>query len=125
MSDPIKVSKKDVAAIVTATFPEYTGRKFKVNASGRVMLLDLNWSGGSRSQYRAATLDGKSLGGMDRWNHVWPGHNIAEGKTLDIPAGATVVRHSIFMGRDSGLTIFVNPNDMPRLLSNKKLDNDQ
>ena len=116
MRDPIAVKRADILALINATFPDYRGRKFKVIASGRVFFSDLNWSGGSRSQYRACTLDGKLTGTMDKYNHAHPWDHQAEGKTCEIPRGACVVRHSIFCGKDTGLTVYIHPEDMPKLL---------
>jgi hypothetical protein len=115
--DSIAVKRADVAQVVSATFPEYRGRKIKVQAAADVMLHDLNWSGGSRSQYRTCTLEGRYIGGADKANARAPWDNQgAEGARVPIPAGAVVVRHSMFCGKDTGLTIYVNPADMPKLL---------
>lgn len=115
--DHVKVTRADIPQIVRATFPDYRGRKFKVQATEKVTLHDLNWSGGSRSQYRTCTLNGTPAGSADRYNAMAPWENIAEGKSLPVPQGFAVVRHSIFCGKDTGLTVYVNPADMPKLLT--------
>jgi hypothetical protein len=112
----IPVKRADVAAIVSATFPDYRGRKIKVLATESETIHDLNWSGGSRSEYRSCTLRGQYIGGADRYNQQAPWANQGEGKSVPIPPGAVLVRHSIFCGKDVGLTIYVNPADMPKLL---------
>ena len=112
----INVTRNDVSAIVRATFPHYKGRKFRVQAKEKVTLSDLNWSGGTRSEYRACTLDGCHTGGADSYNRMAPWENQAEGKSLPIPSGFVVVEHSIFCGKDTGLRIYVNPADMAKLL---------
>lgn len=117
MINTVSVKRAAVAKIVAATFPDYSGRKFKVEAAERVTLSDLNWSGGSRSQYRTCTIDGIGIGSADKWNAVAPWSNRAEGTTHQIPEGAVVVRHSIFCGKDTGLTIYVHPASMPALLA--------
>lgn len=116
MQTPIRAQRKDVAKLIDATFPEYRGRTFKVEARRSVMLHDLNWSGGSRSQYRACSLDGQFAGSADKHNATAPWENKAEGQSVEIPRGACLVRHSIFCGKDTGLTFYINPEDMPRLL---------
>lgn len=110
----IKAKRKEVAPLVNATFPEYTGRKFSVEAAKSVTLYDLNWGGGTRNQYRTCTLSGDKLGSADKWNAVAPWVNLAEGKTVEIPRGAAIVMHSIFCGKDSGITIYMNLDDMPK-----------
>lgn len=112
----IRARKADVAPLVRATFHDYTGRKFTVRITEQVRLDDLNWSGGTRSQYRATTLDGTPLGNTDRYAAMWPGSNLAEGQTLPLVPGAAVVRHTIFCGTDCGLTIHIHPADAPRWL---------
>jgi hypothetical protein len=114
--DYIQVKKADVASIVAATFPEYRGRKIKLAAVEKTSLHDLNWSGGSRSVYRSCTTDGLYIGSSAKANAVAPWVNAAEGQTVPIPQGAVLVRHSMFCGKDTGLTIYVNPADMPKLL---------
>lgn len=116
MLDYVKVARKDVEAIVRATFPDYRGRKFKVAATESATLHDLNWSGGSRSQYRSCTVTGHPIGSADRFNRLAPWDHQAEGARVPVPPGAVLVRHSMICGKDTGLTIYVNPADMPRLI---------
>ena len=117
-TDTLNVKRRDVAAIVAATFPEYKGRTFRIEPRLNVTLSNLNWGGGggSRSQYRTCTLQGQALGGADKYNAQAPWANKAEGAYIPIPTGAVIVEHSIFCGKDTGLRIYVNPHDMPKLL---------
>ena len=114
----INVSRKEVLAIVNATFPQYRGRKIRVAPAEKVGLHGLNWSGGSRSVYRACTLDGQFLGSSAKYNMMapWDSRQV-EGQSLPLMPGACVVEHSYFCGKDSGLRIYVHPNDMPKMLS--------
>jgi len=112
----MKVSRKDIAAIIAGTFPDYTGRKLHVEAATSVTLYGLNWDGGSRNQFRACTIAGEVTGGSDAYNAQSPWRNQGEGKTLSIPQGFVVVEHTIFCGKDCGLRVYVNPADMPRWL---------
>lgn len=113
----IAVTRKEVNPIVNGTFPNYKGRKIRVCPSESVTLSDLNWSGGTRSQYRAVTLDGIPAGNIDRYNQVAPWLNPVEGLSVAIPQGIVVVEHTMFCGKDIGLRIWTNPQDMPKLLS--------
>ena len=108
----MRVNRKDVASIVATTFPDYRGRKFNVLAKESITIHDLNCSGGTRSQYRATILAGQPAGSLDHYNAKHPLANLAEGKTLDIPPGFAVVCHSIFCGKDTGLTIYVHPTSL-------------
>jgi hypothetical protein len=114
--DAIHVTGDMVAPMVRGTFPDYRGKKFQVIAAESVTLHDLNWSGGSRCQYRACTITGQPLGNADRFNQMAPWRNPAEGQTLPIVPGACVVQHTLFCGQDLGLRIYVHPCDLTPLL---------
>jgi uncharacterized Fe-S cluster protein YjdI len=117
---PITVRKAEVAPIVAATFPEYRGKKFRVEFREQVCLLDLNWSGGSRSQYRACTLSGEALGSSAKYNAMapWDSRQV-EGQSVAVPQGACMVRHSHFCGKDTGITITINPADAPKWIEHQ------
>jgi hypothetical protein len=106
-----------IARIVKATFPSYKRKKVMVRAAKSVELQDLNWSGGTRSEYRACTIDGRELGDSAKFNAMapWDRRN-PEGQSVPIPAGAVMVRGGYFCGKESLLCIYVNPADMPKYL---------
>lgn len=105
---------KTIAPIVRATYPDYKKRRVYIQAASSVMLYSLNWSGGSRNEYRACTLDGQPVGTAERFNHVAPWENPAEGKQVPLPQGVVIVRGGYFCGKESTLTLYVHPDDMPR-----------
>ena len=113
----MKVSRKDVKHLIDATFPEYRGRKISLVSANEVLYFDLNWSGGTRNVYRTTTITGRPLNGAGEFNAAPPRNNPLEGQTLPLPSGYVCVQHSDFCGKDCGLTIYVNPNDMPKWLS--------
>ena len=114
MHTTIKIKKAEARHLINATFPDWKGRKIQVDVSGVVYLCNLNWDGGSRSQFRACTLEGRRTGSMDSYNQTAPWLHEAEGAKINIPEGHCVIRHSICMGKDCGLTIHINPNDAPK-----------
>jgi hypothetical protein len=65
MRDPIELKPADVKPIINATFPDYRRKKVWLYASETVTLHDLNWSGGTRMQYRACSIDGRFVGAAD------------------------------------------------------------
>lgn len=95
----------------------YRKRKVYVQACESVTLMDLNWSGGTRSEYRAMTVDGRPLGNSLAYSALHPANNHAEGASVPLPQGAIMVRTGYFCGKDSTATIYVHPADMPKLLS--------
>lgn len=112
--DHIKRDAKEFKAILAAV--GYRRRTVWVEAAESVTTYGLNWSGGSRSEYTALTLEGKKVGDMSRYNMIAPWQNPAEGARLPIPQGVVVVKHGFFLGKPSHATIYVNPADMPRIL---------
>ncbi len=104
-------------AIVRATFPTYKRKKITIRPSESVQFQDLNWSGGTRCEYRSCTVDGQQLGSMDRYHSFAPWDvRQVEGQSIDIPAGAIVVRGGYFCGKESVLELNVHPADMPKYL---------
>jgi hypothetical protein len=87
MREPIELKPADVKHIVAATFPDYRRKKVWVYAAETVTLHDLNWSGGTRAEYRTCTIDGQSAGTAAKYNAMAPWDNIAEGKTLPVCRG--------------------------------------
>jgi hypothetical protein len=70
--------------------------------------MDLNWSGGTRSEY--AVLDaatGRQVSDTAKYAQIHPWDNPAEGKTLPLPDGAVVVRTGYFCGKVSQATIYM------------------
>lgn len=110
--DAIKITRKQAAEIIKATFPNYTGKKIRVEFTSKVTFYDTNWSGGTRNVYAAVKADGRTA----RVNVPAPWINAIEGKTFDLPADILVVEHSFFCGKDAGLTIYSNPVNAPKWL---------
>lgn len=46
-----------------------------------------------------------------------PWINPVEGKTVELSPEVLIVEHSIFCGKDSGITVYVHPSVMPKLLT--------
>ena len=108
----VRKSNPAVKAIIQATFPSYRGRTVSVDASGAVGFYDTNWGGGTKNTYRAVTyrVDQGQLviTDTDRLHAPAPWVNPIEGKRVEVPEGVAVVEHSIFCGKDCGITIYVN-----------------
>lgn len=103
-----------IAAIVRATFPTYRGRKFRVQVSDAPINAASSWEGGSRDYFRfvnLATFDATATmpaqSAFDRPAGIG---------AVPMPAGFACVRHSIFCGKDTGLTIIVRPDNAAPLL---------
>jgi hypothetical protein len=116
---PLELSPRDpaIAHIIRATFPQYRKRKVYLKARETITLQDLNWSGGTRAEYRTCTLDGHPTASTLPYSALAPWNNYAEGVTLPIPQGMACVQGGVFCGKESTLTINVNPADMPKYLA--------
>ena len=111
-----KVKTKDVKPIVKATFPDYKRRECIVEVKESVTLNDLNWSGGSKSVYKACTVEGKEIPEKYDFGGPAPWNNPFEGKTFNIPENVCIVEGGWSFGKQKILWIYVNPANMPKLL---------
>lgn len=93
----------------------YRKREVTIVATDKVTLTNLNWSGGTRSEYRGIDLaSGATTKPALSMNPPWA--NLHEGQTIDLPAGFIIARTGYFCGRESMMTIYVHPSNMPALL---------
>lgn len=124
---PLYIDRSEVETIIGATFPGYTGKKVQVESSESVLVHSLNWTGGSRNEYAACSMQGVPTGNASAGNAAPPWRNPVEGQSVSVPQGFALVKHCMFCGKDLGLTIYVNPADMPRYLqaSNVELTDDE
>jgi hypothetical protein len=106
-----------IRKLIAATFPDYRRRKVMIWARSNVTLSGLNWDGGSRSEYAGCTLDGQPTGNASRFHRFHPADNPGEGRTIAVPTGCALVQGGTYCGRPATLYIYVNPEDMPRLIS--------
>jgi hypothetical protein len=115
----MKVTKKEVAPIVAACFPEYKGRKFSI-AAARTYALTNYWDGGSRNYCVAYDLaTGKRADALSSTAN--PFRPEAHG-VIEIPAGVVIVEHSISCGKDVGICIYVRPENLAKLLPRTAAD---
>lgn len=118
MSTSFAVSDKDVAVrlIAAASFPGYSGRTFRVRVhdSGR-MNLSSYWDGGSRSYYVVLQLSTMKTVEVPQNGSGFDGFGF--GIQSELPAADfAVIEHSIFCGKDSGITIHVHSSNAAPLL---------
>lgn len=102
--------------IIAATFPSYRGRKFKLSTDIPTRI-DSYWSGGSKSSFSFYELStGKVLDVAS--NH--PFFEAGNPRELDgLPPGIILVKHSIFCGKDMGITVYANSGDLTPMLPPK------
>lgn len=102
-----------IKKIVKAAFPDYNGKKFQLSTSVPTRL-DSYWDGGSRNYYvfvELATMKSISLPS----NHpLFEPNNPRDLKIL--PNGIVIVQHTFFCGKDMGITIYANQDQLVPLL---------
>ena len=99
--------------IKNGTFPEYNGKKFKIETVDETFQMNNYWSGGTRSFYSVVELEtGKVLNPDNSTNN--PFNKIAH-ETYGLPIGCVLVEHSIFCGKDMGLTFHIRPENLNRI----------
>ena len=94
----------------------YTGKKFQVEITDSVRLYNTYWSGGSRNTYTVTSLiDGasKSVGANSTAPQFGP---CSDGAKLPVLPGFAVIEHSIFCGKDMGLTFYIHPDNAAKFL---------
>ena len=105
---------KAIAPIAKAL--NYRKRQFQLRVTDKVTLSDLNWSGGSRSEYTAIDLATcrtmkPDLGRPAPWD------NKAEGAIVEIPPGVAIARTGFFCGKPSTMTLYVRADNVAPLLT--------
>lgn len=93
--------------VVTAkqrTFPGYTGHKYQVCIRETIDVRSY-WSGGSKDTFRFCTINGKEsidIPTQSAFDPTLPG-----AESVQLIPGLICVEHSIFLGKDAGLTFHV------------------
>lgn len=91
--------------IALTCYPEYKGRKIRFQVNSTYRMADY-WDGGSRDYAVAYHLEtGRTGAPATMINNPM---NAAAHAEIAIPPGFAIVEHSIFCGRDAGITIYVN-----------------
>lgn len=113
--------------LAQASFPGYTGRKFKVEVVPEGTRIDMTsyWDGGTRDYFAVvnlATMKGVQIpenGGLNS-----PHKQPIEGKVIE---GMCIVQHTIFQGKDIGLTFTISEKNAAQLLpaSNQELTKEE
>jgi hypothetical protein len=82
-------------------FPSYTGRKYKLQVLDGTVDISSYWIGGTRDYYQIIRLE-------DMVAVPVPENGLAK---YTMRQGYAVVEHTIFMGQDAGITIFLHPEN--------------
>lgn len=95
----------EIQKMARNAFPDYRGRKYRLNNKGHVDLKSY-WDGGSRNYFVVLRLDDNIALKVPQNGTMFDGLKFEK---FVIPPGYLVVEHSIFMGKDYGITFHINP----------------
>ena len=93
-------------------FPGYSGQNFKIRGVDRAINMRSYWDGGSRNYYKVVAMGGT----FDMPTQSAFDSPVSGSDKFTIPAGIAVVEHSIFCGKDMGLTLIVPEERLSTLL---------
>lgn len=114
MADRIKLTAKDVPAMLRRAVPGYHGRKWHANVTTSVQMSDTYWSGGTKNEYVGVNLEtGKAFEPVPR---AFGTFDRPREPTVELEPGQAIVERSWFMGKDVGITIHVHPSNVQRML---------
>jgi hypothetical protein len=94
----------------------YSGKQFKavVTESWSIPADAGLWAGGSRETYLIVRLaDGAAIEPVNHQAAPW---DKRADKPVKLEPGIAVVRHSMFSGKDMGLTFYIHPADVVKML---------
>lgn len=104
----------EVRHIAAMAFPSYRGDKFKVSTSAPSRL-DSCWQGGSRDFYALIDLGtGQSIAIPENGTPFSNGGQIFT--LAELPANIALIQHTIFCGKDLGITVYVNAVNLGKWL---------
>ena len=95
----------------------YTGKKFKAVVVTEVTVRSDSgvWSGGSRDTFQLIELaTGRAVSVSDNMSAPWDPSR--KDRTIPLKPGFAAVEHSLFCGKDMGLTFYVHPDNAAALL---------
>lgn len=105
MSDTIMV--KDYP-FIKRLMPSYRKRKAILRRLETIVLNDLNWDGGSRSEYTLADLNtGQTVSVGDHMAAPW--NNLDEGRKVELKPGQVMLQTGTFCGKTATMSITAHP----------------
>ncbi len=109
IDEAIKLTKDQIRPILAVTFPDYRGKKFRLEYQDKYYPENY-WDGGTRSYFKILEKDE-----MGKIKLLEPGRiftNPFLGKAnevFEIKKNWAIVEHCIFCGKDVGIRIYVHP----------------
>jgi hypothetical protein len=105
----------EVTTMARRAFPAYRGRKYKLDNSDHPVSTTSYWGCGSRDYFVALDLATNRILPIPQNGTPFDGGPIAP-NGVEVPPGYMIVEHSIFCGKDMGITFHVNPQTALKFL---------
>ncbi len=100
----------------------YNGRKFQFKTfdpSQRFSFYGNYWDGGSRNEYIIVDLDKQVQCSIPTSHPAFEADTAKALENVHPQAGFCIVKHSIFCGKDMGITFYLHPDNAAKLLPDK------
>jgi hypothetical protein len=104
-----------IKSLVSKAYPRYIGRKFRLQVSESALDVRSYWDGGSREYYTFANLATGEVSSAVPAQSAFD-RKIDGADRVELPVGFACIKHSIFCGHDTGITIIVRPENAAKLL---------
>lgn len=111
MSNTLHVDTPEVRAIVSRAFPEYNGKRFRVEIFQGPMRLDSYWSGGSRDYWTAVRLNDGATATVPENGTPW---NPTLEQVEQLPENTALVQYHA--GNFEYVTVYVRPESINHLM---------
>lgn len=116
MTQPIYTQDQTIKRIASLAFPQWRGRKLAVKPAAEVSLVNTAWNGGSRNSYVAIQLNAGTFERIADARRVNPLRE-HDARSVAVPVDVAIVEHSIFLGKDAGCVVYLNPANVNALLA--------
>lgn len=107
------LDKNDVPAMLKGS---YAGNKFKVVVTEKTSLISTYWSGGTKYHYSLVNMATGQHERIAADSAPAPFGKDYDGAVIELKPGIALVEHSIFCGRDTGLTFYIHPDNAGKFL---------
>lgn len=106
----------EITRIVRIADSSYKKHKVTLSEASKVTLSGTYWDGGSRYTYTAINLEtGRNIGAPQFDPPQFGGP--ASDPVVQLPEGIVIVRTGTFCGKTATATVFVNPSNLTKLLT--------
>ncbi len=114
MQEAIKLKRSEVPESVKSS--GYKGNKFLLVITSQVSVPSTAnvWDSGSRDTYSGIELETGRLVVLGSQEAPWSNHR--SDRTFTMIPGIVVIRHTVFQGKDLGITIYAHPDNVRKFI---------